>query len=225
MRCAPAKPVRALCESGVLFHIAWCAWLLLLRAKKSHCWILNVWFEGKEDIFLVWKGFLPQSWLLSVQATDSQWKWGRAWWRRGDTWRPGVATCKFWISCHLVEQQIGVSSLHGNEIGPWTLRIDLSCRKARTSEIVMAGRPSALQQGGATQCVWDFCWRLLVTLKLQQQLMAQRHCTAQPTMGKSQLRSWHEQQNGIGRNSLALCSCWGPLEICTVVAECWGRDG
>jgi len=52
-------------------------------------------------------------------------------------------------------------------IEPWTLRIDLSCRKARASEIVMAGRPPILQQGGATQCVWDFCWRLLMTLKLR----------------------------------------------------------
>ena len=35
-------------------------------------------------------------------------------------------------------------------------------------------------------------------------------------------QSWDEQPNGFGRNSFALGSCWGPLPICTVVADCWG---
>ena len=99
----------------------------------------------------------------------------------------------------LTSHRVGCSQWKGDEEGihegqdlqlgiePWTLRLDLSCRKARTSEIVMAGRPPTLQKGGATQCVWDFCWGLLMTLKLQQQLLAQRHCTVQPTMGKSEL--------------------------------------
>ena len=104
--------------------------------------------------------------LTSHRVGCSQWKWGRAWWRRGDTWRPGLAT---WNWAMDLEDRLKLPQ------SP-----DIRDRDGWPATHVAARR-------GHTMCVWDFCWRLLMTLKLQQQLLAQRQCTVQPTMGKSEL--------------------------------------